>query len=236
MDGKLTITEAPGIFIANDATLGATRLLKNGQPDPASIPASGTGNLGSLNNLNPFPVSQKDELMILAPGDITYELGNIPITLYWDFAYNLQGNDRFNTVLGPLFSNVSFNSKGSPVFSNRAKPSFSDNLAWLIGLRVGQNKKAGDLSLAADFRQIGIASEDPNINTDDFAESNLNSQGFKIAAAYNINDFVVISVNAWLSWNLTGNLYGGFATSPAPFSIANGNSDTVLAVDFMMKF
>ena len=51
-----------------------------------------------------------------------------------------------------------------------------------------------------------------------------------------LDALVVISVNAWLSWNLTGNLYGGFATSPAPFSIANGNSDTVLAVDFMMKF
>ena len=71
-------------------------------------------------------------------------------------------------------------------------PSLKDKLAWLIGLRVGENKKAGDWSAFVDYRQVGIGSIDPNVNSDNFAESNLNVQGFRFTVAYNLTDFAVL--------------------------------------------
>ncbi len=233
---RVTVTWAPGVFVANNAALGPTGFLANGQPNPATAPTGDSGALGSLNNANPFPVTQRDELFLLAPGEVQFKLGSIPMSLYWDISYNVWGNQRFDQVYGPLFSAVSFNSAGKPVFSHPWQPSFQDNFGWLIGLRVGQNKKAGDIGGLIDFRQIGIDAVDPNINTDDFGESFLNVQGLRVSLAYNLTDFAVLSFTGWFAWNLTPNLYGGFATSPSTYPIANTNSAQVIAVDLLFKF
>lgn len=233
---KVTVTWAPGVFVANDAALGPTSVLPNGQPNPASAPTAGTGVFGSLNNAVPFPVSQKDEFFLLAPGEIQFKLCGIPASIYWDISYNVSGNQRFDQVYGPLFRDVSFTTKGTPVFSNRAHPSFSDNFGWLVGLRLGQNKKAGDLGGLVDFRQTGIDATDPNINSDDFGDSYLNVQGFRVNVAYNLTDFAVLAFTGWFAWNLTPNLYGGYATTPAQYPIANSNASTVFAADLLVKF
>ena len=266
LGGELTITEAPGIWVANSATLGATKLLNStetlglaqngifntatftkGQPDPTALvnfgsiqasPGTGTGTLGSLNNLGAFPISQRDELFILSPGDITYKLGQLPIMLYWDMSYNVLGDDRFNSVYGPLYSKVTYETTSAgvtPVYSKRAHPSLRDNLAWLVGLKIGKNDRAGDFSVSADYRRIGIDSMDPNINTDDFGMSNLNTQGFRVTAAINLTDFLVLGYTGWFSWNLDSDLYGGYATGPF-FPIAGANSNQVFAVDLGLKF
>jgi hypothetical protein len=233
---RVSVTWAPGIFAANNAALGPTGFLPNGQPNPATAPAAGTGVLGSLNNANPFPVTQRDELFLLAPGEISFKLGKIPVSVYWDLSYNLLGDDRFNDVYGPLFGSVTYTKTNTPVFSNRLRPSFSDNFAWLVGVRAGQNKKAGDLGGLVDFRQIGIDAVDPNINSDDFGNSFLNMQGVRVNLAYNLTDFAVISFTGWFSWNLTGSLYGGFATTPSSFPLANVNAAQTFAVDLLLKF
>jgi Putative porin len=231
---RVAITWAPGVFVTNNAAVGATAVSSNGN----LVPPSSTSFMGGapLNNANPFPISQRDELFLLAPGEITFKLGPVPLALYWDISYNTMGNDRFNDVYGPLFSKVTFTKSGSPVFSDRVQPSFSDNFGWLVGVRVGQNKKMGDLGGLVDFRQIGIDAVDPNINSDDFGNSFLNMQGFRVNLAYNLTDFAVISVTGWFAWNLTGNLYGGFATTPSTFPIANANSTKTVAVDLLLKF
>lgn len=238
-NNKVSLTWAPGVWVANSAALGPSSLLPNGQPNPATgtAPQAGTGTLGSLNNADPFPVTQRDELFLIGPGEIAFKLGKVPFAIYWDLAYNVQGDDRFNDVYGPLYNNV-FYRRGftTPVFFNQAKDKFTDNFAWLIGLRVGQNRKAGDLGGLVDFRQIGIAAVDPNINTDDFANSNLNTQGFRVNLAYNITDFLVLSFTGWFAWNLVPNLYGGYATSPSAFPIANVNAAQTIAVDLALKF
>lgn len=238
-DNKLTITEAPSIFVANSASLGPTRLLPNGQPDPTSgtAPAAGTGTFGSLNNAVPFPVTQRDELFLQLPGDISFRLANVPISLYWDFIYNFDGNDRFNIVYGPLYSSVNFTRTGTAVYlpANRVNPSFRDNFGWIAGIRIGQNVRAGDLSLLANYRQIGIDAVDPNLNTDNFAQSFLNTQGLTVTLAYNLTDFLVFSFTGWFAWHLSPNLYGGYATGPT-FPIANLRDDSVLAFDLTMKF
>jgi polyhydroxyalkanoate synthesis regulator phasin len=235
-DDRVSVTWAPGVFVANNAALGPTGFLANGQPNPATAPTGGSGVLGSLNNAVPFPVTQRDELFLLAPGEISTKLGNIPVSLYWDISYNTLGDDRFNDVYGPLFSKVAFTKSGTPVFSHRVNPSFSDNFGWLVGLRVGQNRKAGDLGGLVDFRQEGIDAVDPNINSDDFGNSFLNMQGLRVTLAYNLTDFAVVSFTGWFAWNLRGSLYGGFATSPSLYPVANANATQTIAVDLLLKF
>lgn len=242
LHGDLTITFGPQVQIWNEAGLGPTGTLPGGKPNPATsvtatAPAN-TGALGTLNNASPFPITTRDEFYLQAPGDITYKIGGkIPVTVYWDTSYNVWGPQRFTDVYGPLFSTVTY-AKGSstPIFSHPVRPTFQDYFAWLVGIKIGQNKHAGDISLLVDYRQLGIASADPNINTDDFNLSFFNTVGWRASVAYNLTDFAVLQFTGWFANNLDRNLYGGFATSPSLFPIANANSSTVFAVDLAFKF
>ncbi len=222
----LVFTVAPAVFVTNDSVVGSA-----GNPGVALL------------NTNAFNGPQRDELILLAPGDLSFKVGGFPVKVFWDFAYNLTGNDRWNNEYGPIFSDVSFNAARTAVTgypaSSRISPTISDNLAWLAGVQLGQNKKKGDWSLTASFRQIGLSSIDPNLNDSDFALSNLNVQGVKVALAYNFTDFAVFAVTGYESWNLTQNLYGGAANSfrnPTGTGIARDNSTEVLQVDFNLQF
>lgn len=223
---NLTLTWAPGVFITNDAEVGSA-----GNPSQALL------------NEHAFNGNQKDELILLGPGDITLRMGKLPIKLYWDLAYNTRGVDRWNNEYGPIFSAVTYNAARTAVNgylpSSRISPSFSDNFAWLVGLQIGQNKKKGDFSIYGNFRQVGLSSIDPNLNDSDFALSNLNVQGFKVGLAYNLTDFAVFAVTGYMSWNLTPNLYGGAANSfanPTGTGIARDNATNVLQVDLNLQF
>jgi hypothetical protein len=223
---SFALTVAPALFLTNDAEVGSA-----GNPSY------------SLQNALPFNGSQRDELILLAPGDLAFQLGKVPIKLYWDLAYNFSGNDRWNDVYGPMFTAVTFNGARTAVNgylpSSRVGPSFSDNLAWLAGIQIGQNKKRGDWSISGSFRQIGITSIDPNLNDSEFALSNLNTQGFKVGLAYNLTDYAVLAVNSYLAWNLTENLFGGAANSfanPTGAGIARDNATNVVQVDLNVQF
>jgi len=113
-----------------------------------------------------------------------------------------------------------------------------------VGLKFGENKKAGDFSLSADYRQQGISSIDPNINNSNFALSNLNSQGWEFNLAYNFTDFLTAVLTLYYSHALHPNLYGGFATGNVPglpstssqFPIARDRQDLVFQANLLMKF
>jgi hypothetical protein len=257
---KLTFTLGPGLLAYNNAMVGSTAtttapFVFDGVVIPAGtfVPPVNTNidSVGAqpLNNSLAYPITQRDMLIILAPGDITYKLFGKPLTLYWDFAYNTEGNARFERDIGPLFSQYFYVGKSStPSFRELATPNFSDDVAWLIGLKYGENKKAGDFSLSADYRQVGIASIDPNINSSNFALSNLNTEGWEFNAAYNFTDFLTAVVTFYWSDALNGNLYGGYATGNVPMSstaqypstqqwpIARDRHDKVLQVNLLMKF
>ena len=239
--GALTIVEAPDVQIWNEAGLGPTGVLANGQPNPAtSVTAtspSGTGAFGTFGNAAPFPVTTRDEFYLQAPGDVNFKIAKIPVSIYWDLSYNVWGPERFNEVYGPLFDTVTYK-KGSttPIFSGVVHPTFSDYFAWLVGLRIGQNKKAGDLSLLVDYRQIGLAADDPNINNNDFNLSFLNSAGWRVSLAYSLTDFAVLGFTGWFANNLSRNLYGGYATSPSLFPLNSASSSQVFAVDLALRF
>lgn len=109
-----------------------------------------------------------------------------------------------------------------------------DDIAWLLGFQVGENKKAGDWSVMANFRQTGIGSIDPNLNDATFALSYLNMQGIKTGVAYNFTDFCIGAVTYYDAWNLRKDLVGGEATGGQ--KIANMNAVRVLQVELNVKF
>jgi hypothetical protein len=246
---KLTITVAPGFLSFNDSSSGGTP-----GPHGTIIPPvattgltfdQSTGGAGdTLANPQGFPVTQRDLNIILAPGDITYKICGKPLSFYWDFAYNFTGDDRFNREYGPLFSHYFYVGRSAtPSFSGRVQPSFSDNAAWLVGLKFGENKKAGDFSVSADYRQVGISSIDPNLNSDNFALSNLNAEGWEFNLAYNFTDFLTGVLTLYYSDALTKNLYGGFATGNVPglastqqYPVARDRHDMVFQANLLMKF
>jgi hypothetical protein len=247
------ISGAPGFLTYNDASSGGLPGPHGSIIPPAAVQGqtfdqTTTGTPvtfgDTLANAGAFPVTQRDLNIILAPGDITYKIFGKPLTLYWDFAYNFSGDSRFNRDYGPLFSNYFYIRRSStPSFSGKVQPSFSDNVAWLVGLKYGENKKAGDFSVSADYRQVGISSIDPNINSSNFALSNLNVEGWEFNAAYNITDFLTASLTFYYSDALTKNLYGGFATGNVPgvsssqqWPIARDRHDKVLQANLLMKF
>lgn len=155
--------------------------------------------------------------ILLAPGDISFTAGGFPIIVYWDFAYNTEGNARGEEIYGIVTDT-----------DNR------DNFAWLVGAQIGKNKNAGDWSFFVNYRETGINAVDPNLNDSDFALGELNTRGFEVAVAYSLTDYLTFGVEYDYAWNLRDNLIMGQATNGA--AIADTNAAQVLQVDLSWKF
>jgi hypothetical protein len=159
--------------------------------------------------------------IITAPGDITFSLGGLKTKIYWDFAYNTRGEDRYNYV-------YQMKEFGSQPYKVR------DSIAWLAGLQFGEIRKRGDWQALVDYRETGIAAVDPNINDSEAADSSLNMRGVKFALAYAITDFVVLQGTGYLFWDLEPNLYGGRATSPGGIAPYKAYKEAI--VELNIKF
>ncbi len=158
--------------------------------------------------------------IITAPGDISFKIGSLKSKFYWDFAYNLSGEDRYNEVY--------------QLGSSAREYDDRDALAWLVGFQVGETKKKGDWAVYLNYRETGIASVDPNLNDSDFALGELNTRGFKLSLAWQPFESVVLNLTGMTAWNIEKNLIGGRATnSPA---IAQDNAANVIQVDVNVKF
>jgi hypothetical protein len=152
--------------------------------------------------------------IITAPGDVSWTMLSKPFKFYWDFAYNTDGGKRIDQEYG--------------LVTATANRDLTDNVAWLAGLSVGENKKKGDWMVRADYRVVGLGSIDPNINDSDFALSNLNQQGVVARAGYNFTDFLIGNVAFYTSSNYKGQLNQA--------TVASRNSVQVLQVDLNWKF
>ena len=260
-DSKTKLTFAPGVMIYNG---GSATNLNN---------SASLGNQTTPDRLNTSAVqvsAYRDLNIITAPGDIAFTAFGLKTKVLWDFAYNLNGAARANEVLGlsrqaRISSRVTTGTGRTAVttryVTDYTTHSQQDDLAWLAGIQVGENRKKGDWSVYGNFRQVGVASIDPNINDSDFAFSNLNTQGFKFGVAYNITDFAVFGVTYFNYWNLRPNLgvtkgakrlsdgrYFTTATSGVPTngnyiadgsaagSIANANAGEIVQVDLSVRF
>src|SRR5258708_13317498 len=117
------------------------------------------------------------------------KMAGITLALSGATTYNVGGPERFNQVYGPLFDKVTYKAGSStPIFSGLVHPTFSDYFGWLAGIKIGQNRKAGDISLLVDYRQIGLAAPDPNITINNFITTFLNSAGWPATITYHLTD------------------------------------------------
>jgi hypothetical protein len=174
--------------------------------------------------------AQRHLNLIQLPGDVSFNLFGIKSKVYWDFAYNIEGKSRAEDIYQLVESTR--DRLGRP--HNKSAYSPEDSFAWMIGFQLGENKKKGDLSFLANYRRTGIASVDPNINDNDFALSELNTQGFKLSLAYNVTNFSEFRVTYMPTWNLDKNLTLGEATNDN--AIADSNAVQMLQVDLTVKF
>jgi len=205
---RAKITFAPAIYFFNAASL------------------TGFDNNTSFVDSPEVSGASRKLTLLTAPGDLAFKVAGIPVKAYWDFAWNLQGKGRADDVYH-IYTTAA---DGSVHYQHSAQ----DDFAWLTGLQFGENKKSGDISLNVNYRQLGIASVDPNLNDPNFALGLLNTQGFKFSVQYNFTESLTASVNYYYAWNLRKNLLEGEATGGQ--KIANGNNIQVLQFDLMLKF
>jgi hypothetical protein len=209
----------PVITLVGKASGLPTNLALAGQ----SFTTTTTGQAQTVKTTNnvtlPAVTAETADLRILtAPGDITFSLGGLKTKIYWDFAYNTAGEDRYNYV----YQMKEFGSKPYRI---------RDSIAWLAGLQVGEIKKRGDWQALFDYRETGLAAVDPNINDSEAANSSLNMRGFKFALAYAITDFVVLQGTGYLFWDLEPNLSGGRATSPGGIAPYKSYKEAILELN-----
>lgn len=165
----------------------------------------------------PDSVHETSDLsLIQVPGDVAFKIAGREVKILWDAVYNTAGNKRTRDVYGV------------------ADHSSRDDLAFLAGFQIGENRKKGDWSLFGNYREIGFASIDPNLNDSDWGLSRLNLRGFKGGFAYNFTDAVLAAFSFSAAWNIRQDLVGGQATGNA--RLADANAVQVLQVDFNVKF
>ncbi len=220
--GAATTTVLPVGGTPNKQTTTATTVAtatsaSPAKPAPGALPAV-TGESRGLSILN-------------APGDISFKIGSLKTKVYWDFAYNINGANRYDAIYQLR--------TGNPVTDAYRGYKSEDGLAWLVGLQLGETKKKGDWAILFNYRRTGIASIDPNLNDSDFALSELNTQGFTLKLAYQLSDVCVLQLAGFMAWNLDQNLVGGRATNTVNSSnpgIAQDNTSNVIQFDVNIKF
>jgi Putative porin len=224
---KLTI--APGAMFTNAARLSFPAGTNENQFSDVAATVLPNGDLS-------FVGETRKEVILLAPGDVSLKLGALPAKLYWDFAYNTQGKGREEDVYRVLraIPPPAGAPAGAPVRFESLHET-EDDIAWLVGFQLGDNKKKGDWAFNANYRHVGLTSVEPNINDSDFALGELNTRGFKVGLFYNLTDFATFGATYYYAWNLRDNLVGGQAAF-LNGGVADANNVHVLQVDLNVKF
>ncbi len=213
-DFKMTV--APGWLVYNSAS------------------AAGLENENEFEDNNLVSGATRNLNLLLLPGDLSFKVAGLKTKFYWDVSYNIEGRKRTEDIYRLALDKNFDNPEDFDPDDREKRHNNRDNLAWLVGVQVGENKKQGDWSLLTNYREVGIASIDPNLNDSDFALSELNVRGIKVGVAYSLTDFAVIGVTYQHAWNLRGDLFGGEATEGN--AIADANTVRVLQVDLNLKF
>jgi hypothetical protein len=188
---------------------------------------------------------EADDLAVFsAPGEFDFKLAGIPFRPYWDFELNTEGKERVQDVYLQHSNFVSGFSTGVSAAHAAQNSALGDNVAWAAGLQIGVNKKKGDWSGLAEFRQVGLGAVDQNINGTDYADSFANQEGVKVSTAYNFTDFLTLTATFYDTWDYKKDLYqslGGTAATPnaltsSTLNLIGEKSDQRVQVDLGWKF
>ena len=225
--------------VRNGATVNLTAAQAQAQAASLGLAATGPANGQTQRDIDGVGVTTTNTVtlpsvngetrklsILTAPGDISFKIGSLKTKVYWDFAYNLDGEGRFNDIYQLR--------TGRPATDAYRGYKTRDGIAWLAGVQLGETKKKGDWVLNFNYRETGIASVDPNLNDSDFALGEMNTRGFKLSLGYQLADVVVVNLTGMMAWNLDQNLSGGRATGSA--GIARDNAINVVQFDINVKF
>ena len=225
----VTLTVAPAFYtylLHGSVGVSGNAIGPSGRSDPNSV--STTNPLqpvqGTLLNVGAFNSDEATDDLYVAmfDGDVKFPVGPFKGKFYWDFAYNATGSLRAHHIYGVEEGN------------------FQDSSIWLAGLQLGELKRKGDWYVSADFRQDGIASNDPNLNDPLFALSRLNMQGVRVNLGYNITDWLKVEVWYYGAWNLEKNIHNAITsdqvTSGTIRSFYDANSVQNLIVQLTSSF
>lgn len=227
-DDSHKLTVAPGFLTYNSAsTLNATGSVLSGGSATAST-VNGSGFLAANGT--------RGLQLLLLPGDFTTKIAGIKTKFLWDFSYNLDGETRAHDVYGLKRNGVT----GANGTNRRSS---TDDYAWLIGVVLGENKKKGDISFLANYRTTGLTAVDPNLNDSDFANSRLNTRGFKLGVGYNLSSAVVLNLAYQNAFNLRSELNssatgatGVWSSAGAAAQLADRNNVQIIQADVTVKF
>jgi hypothetical protein len=111
------------------------------------------------------------------PAEFGWTAFDIPFTIFGDFAYNIDYEDREKAA------------------GHAANSDSDDAMAWQAGLSINKVKKKGDWSLAAFWQRSGQFSLDPNLIDDDVFDAHLNMQGIVLKASYALTDSVTLALS-----------------------------------------
>ena len=192
----VTLTLAPAFYtylLHGSVGVSGNAVGQTGRSDPNDVNTANplVSSQGGLLNNAPFnsDLATDDLYIAMFDGDVKFPIGPFKGKVYWDFAYNLDGQKRSKDVYAI------------------EEHSFQDSNTWLAGLQIGELKRKGDWYVSADYRQYGVSSLDPNLNDPNFALSRLNTQGFRINLGYNLTDWLKAEVWYYGAWNLDKNIH-----------------------------
>lgn len=217
------VTIAPGYYCTNNGFAGNNGGGESNWTNPAGA-AGVANNIAGSRTLSALSV-------ILLPGDVSTTIAGLKTKFLWDAAYNTDGFKR-----NSLYTN-SATVAGGAILNNA-----SDRRAWMAGFQVGENKKKGDWSLSANYRQVGASAVDPNINDSDWALSYTNMQGPKVGFQYNLGDATTIGATYYYADNMRkdlgvlGNNTMQAGVSGTNTAVSGANSVQVLQLDVQVKF
>lgn len=155
----------------------------------AFTPAAGTS------TASPFgtnPLATNDLQIIEIPGEINFNIGDLQAKVFGDYAYNIDGDDRYKAAL---------NRPGNSVPTNNAiRNAGNDDKAWLIGVGVARKQdkkpKQGDWAANLWYQDVGVYALDPNTPDSDFFDSRVNMKGVVLKTEYNLRDNVFVNFAA----------------------------------------
>ena len=157
----------------------------------------------------------RDLSVVLAPGDISFDLAGTKAKLLWDFAYNFAEDSRVAADISAT----------------------QDKMAWLLGAQLGENKNAGDFSVFANYREIGAGALNTFYSDSDFAfdpARNLsqpgNQRGFKVGAKYSFTRNATITAAYTASSNIDQDQQVGDGNQ------SGLNSSQLVTIDLGLKF
>lgn len=157
----------------------------------------GTGNGTSLGT---NPLATNDLQIIEVPGEINFKLGGLDAKVFGDYAYNIDGDDRYKAALNSPAA-IAAGSNATLAQTRAAiQRAGNDDKAWLVGFGIARKQdskpKQGDWSANVWYQDVGVYALDPNTPDSDFFDSRVNMKGVVFKGEYALRDNVFVNFAA----------------------------------------